>query len=137
MGERWARMLGARAAELTAAARSRLGARAEFAGRPEVFEAHLSALAEALVAALAAEQAGILTARALELGRAQADPARSYGQLQLMLDVLCAEAAVLARRDLPAAQARTAARALRAVVGPAMVGLAELCLPAAVAGGDA
>lgn len=112
--------------ELVAGAVGRLDGRAEFLYDSSLLKSEVRRCLTALSWADAAGDPEVLTAAALALGRSDAKPARGYRRAQLVLEAICAETVEQVHRNLPRSSGRTALDRLRAVLGPAQVGLVAI-----------
>ncbi|MBI5831928.1 MAG: hypothetical protein HZB16_06390 [Armatimonadetes bacterium] len=127
MADRIAQVLADQIEAICANASARLTGRAEFAGDQRHLAAALSTLAAALIDAARDDQPERLSDAALALGRDDGDPCRGYGRVQLLLDVLCSESVEALRRVVLGSEGKEASARLRGLLGPAMLGLADLC----------
>ena len=127
MTDRIAQVLADQMDAIRVGVAARLSDRGEFAGNLPQLQADVALLAQALGATLSEDQPALLTEAALALGRDDGDPCRGYGRVQLLLDVLCSESVEALRRVITGPDGKEASARLRAMLGPAMLGLADLC----------
>ena len=125
MGGDLALVLGAQREAMVADALQRLAGRPEFVGQSERLRAALTTVQEALTRAAEGDEPALAAALRAVAQRA-GEPGLGYSQAQVLLSALCTEAVEALRRTLPATTCRAATVALRALLGPAMLGLAAV-----------
>lgn len=119
------KVLDASFEEVVTAATARLNGRIEFAADGDRLRTTVASCLAALARSLGPEPRA-LGDQVLSIGRADSDPGRGYRRAQLLLEAISVEVVAQLHRHLSAGSCRTAVRRVRALLGPAQVGLAAV-----------
>jgi len=121
--------LAGRVDELCERVMARLVSRPEFRVEPAQVRAEVQACLRGLLRADDQADAAVLARLALAMGRGDPQPAHGYRRVQRVLEAVCAETSDMLHQDLPAAASRLARVRMRALMGPAQIGLARVFEP--------
>ncbi len=105
---------------------ARLVSRPEFRVEPAQVRAEVQACLRGLLRADAQSDAAVLARLALALGRGDPQPTHGYRRMQRILEAVCAETGELLRMHLPTDASRLVRSRMRALMGPAQLGLAQV-----------
>ncbi len=122
-------LLAGRVDELCERVMARLVSRPEFRVDPAQVRAEVHACLRGLLRADDQADAAVLARLALAMGRGDPHPAHGYRRVQRVLEAVCAETGELLHRDLPVDASRLARIRMRALMGPAQLGLARMFEP--------
>lgn len=121
--------LGGRVDELCERVMARLVSWPEFRVEPAQVRAEVQACLRGLLRADDQADATVLARLALAMGRGDPQPTHGYRRVQRVLEAVCAETSDLLHRDLPVDASRLARVRMRALMGPAQLGLARMFTP--------
>ena len=108
---------------------ARLVSRPEFRVSPAQVKAEVQACLRGLLRADDQADAAVLASLALAMGRDDPRPAHGYRRVQRVLEAVCAETGEMLHSDLPVDASRLARVRMRALMGPAQLGLAQMFEP--------